>query len=321
MKKANLVFMHGDDNFSMQAELQRWKSAFIQKHGDSNLEEFDGAKVDLSLLRGSLSALPFLGEKRLVILKNFIRDNKADVAKKALPLLDALADTTVFVMTELGSPDKRGALYKKLVQEATVRIFNPPQGAQLSTWIIRRAQTHGGKIDNRSANYLAGLVGQDLFRLENEVQKLSLYAGERAINPELIDEMVSGQIEQSIFTLTDQLAHKNISGALRTMRMLQEQGHEAPFLFAMITRQFRLMLEMKVLGESGMGQPAIAREMKVHPFVVKKTMGHCRNFTTGQLKKGLRELLEIDRRLKTGNIHLRPREEEQYLLAIERVLL
>lgn len=313
--------MHGEDSFSMQQELDRWKKAFIEKHGDSNLEELEGDKLQISQLRDRLSSLPFLGEKRLVILKNFLRDNKADVSKEAVKLLEAMADSTVWVIAENGQPDKRGAFYKKLAEQATLRVFNPPQGAQMTTWILRRAEAHQGKLDHRAATYLAGLVGEDLWRLENEVQKLCLYAGETPITIELIDEMVSGQIEQSIFTLTDQLAHKDRAGALRTLKALQNQGHEAPFLFAMITRQFRLMLEMKALSESNMGQPAIARQMSVHPFVVKKTLGHCKNFTTGQLKKGLQQLLEIDRRLKTGGIHLRPREEEQYLLAIERVLL
>lgn len=89
----------------------------------------------------------------------------------------------------------------------------------------------------------------------------------------------------------------------------------------MIARQCRLMLEMKSLAEERMPENMIASKMKVHPFVVKNTLRHCRNFTSTQLRRMLSELLEVDRRLKQGRIHLRPREEDAYLLAIERILL
>ena len=321
MKKDNLVFMHGEDAFSLQQELDRWKHAFVRKHGDSNLEELDGTNVKPPTISESIRTLPFLGEKRLVILKNFLKHQKAEVSKELVPLLEKLSDSTVFLVAEFGDPDKRSALYKKLTQIATIRLFLAPKGTQLSTWIQRRAETHQAQIDFRSANILGNLLGEDLWSLENEIQKLSLFARGQAITPEMIDQIVTGLIEQSIFTLTDQLAHKNTSGALRTIRMLQDQGHGGPYLFAMIVRQFRLMLEMKSLGEEGKGQPEIARLMAVHPFVVKKTLGYCKNFTSSKLKAALRELLEVERRLKTGLIHLRPREEEQYLLAIERVLI
>jgi len=321
MSKPNLVFMHGEDSFSLQKELQRWRSLFIEKYDETNLETLDGKQSSVEEIAGAISSAPFLADKRLVVLRNFLNSNKAETLKKLIPALENIPDTTVLVIAETPPPDKRSALFKHLTKVATIRLFEKPKGMALTTWIIHRAESYKGQMDRRTANYLAEATGNDLWKLENEVQKLCLFAKDRAITPEMVDALVTGSIEQSIFTMTDQLAKKNISGALKTMKELQSQGQEAPFIFAMISRQFRLMLEMKSLSENRTPSGAIASKMGVHPYVVQTTLKQCKNFTHSQLKRALNKLLEIDRRLKTGGIHLRPREEDQYLLAIERILL
>ncbi|MBU0981091.1 DNA polymerase III subunit delta [Patescibacteria group bacterium] len=317
----NLILWHGDDLFSLQKELARWRKAFLEKPGgDMNLEELDG-NSSLPNLKNSLRALPFLAEKRLVILKNFMADQNADTQRDLIPSLENLPETTVLLMVEMSQPDKRTALYKFLAQAATAKAFTKPKGPLLTGWIIKQAQSHKSQIDSSSASYLASLIGDNLFRLDNEIQKLALYSEGKQISIPMIDELVSSSTEQSIFLLTDQLAKKDIKSALATLSELLNQGNEVPYLFAMIARQFRLMLEMKSLSENRIPQNVIASKMKVHPFVVKTTQSQCRNFTYGQLKRGLKQLLEIDKRLKNGQIHFRQTEPEQYILALERVLI
>jgi DNA polymerase-3 subunit delta len=148
-----------------------------------------------------------------------------------------------------------------------------------------------------------------------------MFAQGQPITPAMVDLITTGGIEQSIFTMTDQLARRDTAGAMRTLKKLQEQGQDAVFIFSMVVRQFRLMIEIKSLLEERIPANIIAKKTGAHPFVVQNTSKQCKNFTNSQLKRALRKLLEIDRRLKTGRIHLRPREEEQYLLAIERILL
>jgi DNA polymerase III subunit delta len=325
--------MYGEDSFSLQQELRLWRKAFVEKYDETNLEEIDcheksnrtsgAAKMasKVAQIAAAVSAMPFLSDKRLVIVKDFLATSKADQQKKLIPTLENLPDSTVLVLAESTTPDKRTSLFKHLNKNASLRLFEKPKGAALSQWVIRKAEKNKGQMDSRTAAYLIQAVGNDLWQLANEVQKLALFAKNQAITPDMIDQLVTGSIEQSIFTMTDQLAKNDVAGVLKTMRRLQNQGQEAPYLFAMITRQFRIMLEMKALAEQRTPQNAIASKMSIHPYVVKTTLGQCRNFSHSQLKRALRKLLEVDRRLKTGGIHLRQREEEQYLLAIERILL
>lgn len=313
--------MFGEDSLSLSEELSRWQKAFASKHGDMNMEELDGARVSPGDVRSAISASPFLGEKRLVVVKDFQVHRKADDKKALKEILEQVPDFTILVLAESKIPDKRSSLYKYLVKEATLKPFNRPEGAALTKWVLDRMKKHGGNMDYSVAGILAAIVGGNLWQLNNEIQKLSLYADGQPITKVMIDELVIGNLDQNIFEMTDRLARKDVAGTLKLFRELHEQGNEAPYLFAMVTRQFRLMLEMKVLHDKGTHPKSIASQMKVHPFVVTNTLKYCRNFSITQLTSSLAQLHVIDRRLKTGHLHFRTREEDQYLLAIEKLLI
>jgi len=238
-------------------------------------------------------------------------------------------------MVETGEIDKRTVAFKELSAMATCKLFLKPKGAQLTNWVLKAAGSYGGRIDAQTANYLISWIGDNLYHLNNEVQKLSLYAGAQACAPssqigaaaaapitiEMVDALVANNIQQSIFTLTDNLARKDHAATLKTLKALQSQGEDAPFIFSMIVRQFRIMIEIKALLNEGNSPAQIARDTKMHPFVVETAARHAKNFTFGTMRRALRELLNLDERLKTGQIPLKPREEGQYLLAMEKILL
>lgn len=312
--------MFGDDALSLREELGRWQAAFTQKHGDLNMEVLDGLASPADI-KSAIIASPFLGEKRLVVVNNFQAQQKAESKKDLKDVLASLPDSTILVLVETSAPDKRSVLYKFLIQEATLKPFNKPEGAALTKWILDRTHKHGGSLDFSVAGALAARVGDDLWQLENEIQKLTLYAAGAPITKAMIEALVSANLDQNIFEMTDRLARKDIAGTLKLFRELHEQGHESPYLFAMVVRQFRLMLEMKALHEEGLHPKAIALKMKAHPFVITNTLKYCHHFSQTQLRSALNSLLDIDRRLKTGLLHFRAREEDQYLLTMERLLL
>lgn len=313
--------MFGDDGFSLSEELKRWKKGFLLKHGDMNLDELEGSSTSAASIMQTAQTQPFLGEKRLVVVKNFMRDQKAEEQKELEARLEKLPEETILVIAEWKAPDKRGKLYKTLNKIATLKAFNVPEGPGLQNWASKRARELGVQLAPMLAAKLVAQIGADTWTLNNEIEKLALYSQGHPITEEMIKAISISQLEDSIFTLTDQLAGGRTAAALATLRRLQEQGQEGPFLFAMILRQFRIMAEMKALSEKGTPAPILAKTMGLHPFVVKKTLPHCRHFSRKKLDSTLAQLLVIDRKMKTGGLHLRRHDEGHYLLQLERALL
>ena len=76
MNKSNLYFMTGDDPFSLREEVQRWKQGFLEKFGDTDLEELDGETATLEQIAQATQTTHFLSENRLVILKDFLSSQR-----------------------------------------------------------------------------------------------------------------------------------------------------------------------------------------------------------------------------------------------------
>lgn len=305
----------------MLQELKRWREGFVEKYGESEMEEWDAGDADLTVLRSSLLSVPLFSEKRLIIVKNLLQNPKRDGLEPLLDSLEKLPDTTVAVFAELDGPDKRTTAFKRLSGLGTTKLFLKPKDAQLESWAMRRAEQYGAHLDLAGARYLISLVGDDGFTLDHEINKLSLFTEGGAIHVSHIEELIQNQVQKSVFALTDALAKKDTTLALRILRDLQEGGEDAGFLFSMMARQFRLLLEMKSLSEKGHNPTMIARDMAVHPFVVSSTLRYTKNFTHEKLHQILRHFLTIDRRVKSGLLPLKPREEDHFFLAIERIFL
>jgi DNA polymerase-3 subunit delta len=70
----------------------------------------------------------------------------------------------------------------------------------------------------------------------------------------------------------------------------------------MLTRQFRLIYQTKLLYSQGFDKNSIARKIKIPPFVANKCIKQSSNFTLPNLKQSLNECLEIEKDIKTGKI-------------------
>src|SRR3989338_8088645 len=99
---------------------------------------------------------------------------------------------------------------------------------------------------------MSALMGNDLWKLNTEIQKLIQYADDKKITPQNIETLGQGSsITSSIFKLTDALGQKKTKEALSILHQLIDQGEELPMIFAMMARQFRLIIEVRELQNKG----------------------------------------------------------------------
>ena len=87
--------------------------------------------------------------------------------------------------------------------------------------------------------------------------------------------------------------------------MIREQyakGEDAQFIFAMLIRQFRILLELRDLfdREDNLNSDVIAKQLGLHPFVVKKSLPFVKKYTLTELKRIYSSLLDMDIETKTG---------------------
>jgi DNA polymerase-3 subunit delta len=112
--------------------------------------------------------------------------------------------------------------------------------------------------------------------------------------------LVASVREANIFDLVDAIGARQTSTAMRLLHARLDQNAAPLYLLSMITRQFRMLLQIQDLKTRGLNPAAIREQLKLHPFVVEKTSRQAANFTLAQLEATYRKLLETDLAIKTS---------------------
>ncbi|MDO8507086.1 MAG: DNA polymerase III subunit delta [bacterium] len=288
-----IYFVYGNDTY----RLKKTVDAMREKYEDSsgmNSCVFDG-NYDIEKIRSDVMSLPFLADKRLVIIKNILGAKGID-GKKMIEILDKKPDSTVMLFIEEGEPDKRTSLFKRLMKEKSKEL-NLLQGGELLKWIKAEAEKNGGTIETKEANMLAGYYGGDLWQLKNEIQKLISY--DKKITEESIDKLSVANVNVKIFDLTDAITAKNREKAFKILSDLLDSGENEMYILSMIQWQVRNLALVYDLKDSN--ERDIASKAKMNPYIVKKTLSATRKIESlDTIKAYYGLIIGAENDIKTG---------------------
>ncbi|CAG0931598.1 DNA polymerase III subunit delta [Thermoflexales bacterium] len=314
--------LHGDNEF----EISERVADFKQKIGDESMRDLnitllDGRKTTLSEMQHAAEAIPFLADKRLVIVEGLLTrlasrkpkagDDDAAPAGAAKDFLNGLIDyvprlpeTTRLVFVEFQPVNPKHPLIKLADQQKgkTVLDCRQPPAGELPRWISERAKKRGGSIEPGAAQRLAALSSGDLRRLDSEINKLLTYVNvQRSVTEKDVNLLVSDASTSSVFNLVDALGKRDGKRAIHELHHLLDQGENPLGLLAMIVRQYRLLILVKELQARNLSPDAMAKELGQHPFAIKKINEQARHYQDlSQLEVIYRRLLEIETEIKTG---------------------
>ncbi|HEC36284.1 MAG TPA: DNA polymerase III subunit delta [Anaerolineae bacterium] len=303
--------LHGSDEFTRAEKVAEFRRRLSPPEtADLNTTWLDGRTVTLRELHHACQAIPFLADRRLVLVVGLLirlRKGKGEQTflEGVLDLLPHLPETTRLVFIEEGTlPDSHPVL--KLAQEherGYVRRFEPPAPKALPRWIAQRARKHEGEIEPEAAARLAQAIGPNLRLLDQEIGKLVTYAGSgRAVTADDVSRLVSYVQQTVIFDLVDALGRRDGQTAASTLQRLLDGGESPMGILAMIVRQFRLLIQVKELSQAGENPAGISRRLGLHPFPARKLHAQAANFTQAQLEQVYRHLLETDLQIKSGEL-------------------
>ncbi len=317
-KQAPVFYVfHGEDDLGQSETLSELKRRLGPPDTVAlNTTILDKRHITLAELHHACDAVPFLAEKRLVIVRGMLgrssgtrkktrrKGSQTDIDGLCNYLL-ALPDTTRLVFVENRSLPKNHPVLK-LAQETDrgyTKHFEQPNSHSLPDWITKRVTKHGAQIDRTAAKRLAELVPDDLRLLDQEIRKLATYVGaERSISLPDIERMVPYAQAAIVFDMVDAMGRRDGRTAAKALHRLLA-GDEHPLgLFAMVVRQFRLLLQTKELVAEGAQQAEIAKALRLHPFPAGKLRRQSSHFTVDQLEAIYRHLLDTDVSIKTGEI-------------------
>lgn len=332
--------LHGEEEFGLSEELAQLRAKLAK--GDEAMAQLnttilDGQGLTLGELRHACDSIPFMSDRRLVIVHGLLgrlasRDRAAaqaasgheepasggDLGQDLAAYLPNLPPTTRLVFVESHTlkpshPILKVAKAEGKQRRAFVRHFPKPRQEDLPGWIQRRARAKGGDIDSEATRKLAELVGRDLRLLDQEIEKLLLYADGQQVTVDDVRTLVSLAREESIFDLVDCVGRRETDQALRLLHHMLEDGAEPLYLLAMLARQVRILIQVSELGAQHLTAREMANQLKLHPYVAEKGIAQARNFDLAQLEAAHQKLVDTDWKIKTGDL--------EPVLALDRLVV
>jgi DNA polymerase III subunit delta len=249
------------------------------------------------------NALGLFGSARLVVFEK-VEGWKAPDAKAVEDYLKSPAPATTLAL--VGAELKKdGPVAKAVAAVGDVLIWDV-QTRAIHRWIADQFAVHGAKADPGACRRLSEFVGDDLYELAGEVEKLATWAAGDEVTDADVDLLVAPRAESPPWNLTDAWGARDVGGVLRAAeRMLDRTGDPVsralPRLVGSLTNHVRRARQAQRLEAAGVSHTDAAAKLGIKPFPAQKLYAQVRNFSAGELDAALIRLAELDHALKGGS--------------------
>ena len=281
--------------------------------GDASVRDFNETEFSLNqpenlqYALGSAEQMPMIAPRRVIRIvdvkvsssgkKDTLKEEYEDILLKYLKR-PAETSVVIFVADEI---DKRRRMSRLLIENSVAVEFAALDDDSLKKWTRDKLAESNATADERALRHLVALVGNDVRRLTNEIEKLvTASMPEKIITFELVESLVPNSRELTNFVLTDQLIAKNKTKALEILKKILDDGAEPLMLLGLISYNFRRLFMAKELMKQGAETREVVNIMKLHPKYHEDFLSTARRSDEKNLMRIIQKLAQTDLAIKTS---------------------
>lgn len=304
-----LMYIYGDDSYRSREYLKQSIDQFRKQRdpGGYNIKEFDGETLTESELWAEVNSIPFLADKRLVAVTNLLSSSDKELLSSVQDRIknNKISENVILIFLQsepLSKVKEAKELQKLLIAGKFAKEFERLVGTKLYTWIEKEVQTIGGTIEPSTAALLGNAAGHDIWQLRFIINQLVAYKNGKPIDGIAVQQFIEEKVDDNVFAMVEALVVRDHRRCFKLLNDQRKQGEDDFKMFGLILWQFRILLSMSDLveHEKSLTSDEIAKLLKLNPFVARKNLVMIHRFTNLQLKSLYSELLELDRKTKTG---------------------
>ncbi len=330
-----VYFLYGEETFLAQEFLGQLVELLVPPDAEGfSLERFHYEDTSWPEVIDLARTAPFLFSPWRIIALEFPltdRESRDDLESKGRKVfsetdeslvaeyLAGAAERTVLVVVLPGRANASRRIVKffaKYPEKVVLsRELKPLKGAGLMSWIDRRMAGLGKSMTSEAKFRLVELIGNDLQRLANELDKLAAYAGEtKTLDEDDVAAAAGWTKVREGWELESALEARDARRALVVLANFFIEGKPPELVLAILSNFFRGVLASREGLREGRDRKEIFREVK--PQIresygswyfdqLKAYFGFIEGFGPAELDACLKELGRIDFRVKTSDVSAR----------------
>ena len=296
----NLYLLYGEEDYLRKQYRDRLWRAMGDPEDTMNCQYLEGKDISVEKLIDLGQTMPFLAPRRVIVVENsgFFKSTQDKLAD----YLKEVPETTFFIFVE-PQVDKRNRVYKACKENGYVAEFARQTEETLSRWIVGMVTRENKKITQRALETFMESVGDDMEHIASELEKLFCYTlAKEDITEADVQAVCVRQIDNRIFDMIEAALDKKQKLALDLYYDLIALKEPARRILFLITRQFNLLYQTKLLRAKGYDNKAIGSRLGLAPFVASKYMARAGRYSADMLRAALEQCVDGEEAVNTGKI-------------------
>jgi len=307
-----VYLLYGPEDYLIEEEIQKiLNQTLSQKERGFNSHLFSGEEHSGQEIVQTAQTLPMFSQYRFVLVREAEKMEEDKVEALMEYIRKPSPSTCLVLCGQTIGPWRKER--REIEKVGKVSEYTRLKGKALVSWTKDRIKEKGKTLSEEAADYLAEVVGDHLYDLDNALEKIFLSVGEkRRIELSDMEEITTEVKISTVFDLTDAIGHRSLEKAFGILGKAIESkaiffrkeeegskfGDPIPFLLSMMAKQYWSMLVIKEMGSHHRDVGELAKEMGTSPWSVKKLMDQGKNFSEGSLKDGILKCHQTDLAIK-----------------------
>ena len=299
----NTYLIYGLENYLIDEKIKEIKEK--TKVEEDNIITYDLVSDNIESVLVEASTVSMFSDKKLIICDNslFLCANKSlsetELEDLTKYLNNPFEDVYIVFIVREEKVDSRKKITKLINKISKVYDCNKIDNYKLGNYISDYIIDKGYSISSSSIELIISKVGYELSNIIKELDKMFIYKGEdKKITKEDVEEVITNNLEKNIFELTNAIINKEKDKVMIIYKELIKSGEDPIKLIVTLSNQFRLILQVKIMRNTGYSEKEIVSILKEHPYRISIAMKSLYDEKT--VKNILLKLSDLDYKIVTG---------------------
>jgi DNA polymerase-3 subunit delta len=267
-----VYWLEGEEEYYIDKAVEYAEHHILpESEASFNLTVFYGRDANWADVINACRRYPMFAERQVVILKE--AQQMREVEKLEAYVGNPLHSTVFVVSYKDKKVDGRTSFAKTLKAKAVLVTTKKMYDSKLPEWTQELVQSKGLTISAKGLALLVDHIGNDLSRIENEIDKLSVNLGKRkGITEEDIEEFIGVSKDFNVFELQSALAKKDLPKAIRIIQYFEANPKSAPIQLVLPSLYSFFSKVFMVFGAGSHDEKSVAAALGINPYFIKDYM-------------------------------------------------
>ncbi len=292
-----LYLIAGTDGAKIDATRARLRARAEREVGSDALEVFEPGEgrgmPDHEALLAAIPAMSLMESRRYLLADGIERWRDRQLEAVAAAVAELPPDLTLVLIARAKAPAKLVKAVKSVKGE--IHEFEAPKARDMPRVLVADAQRLGFRLEPAAARLLVDRMGAGPVRLQHELERLALWAGEGGeVGAADLEAMIADTSEAAVWSLSDALLERDAAGALRIGERLIEQGENVTGLIYGLASRLRSACFAAAQLEEGVPPKQVESSLKMHPYAAKQLVARLRDTSVEDLRLATEALADLE---------------------------